>query len=108
MSSRLMPTAALSLAVLVVAAVPAAAQIQTGSILVKAVDEQRGVLPGVSVTISSTTLPSAITGATDAGGVYQVPGLAPGTYTVKTALAGFASVVHEGVVVRQGQTANVE
>src|SRR5829696_773018 len=53
-------------------------------------------------------LPKEIVGTTDAGGVFQVPGLTPGTYTVKSVLQGFQQFVREDVVVRQGQTASVE
>ena len=98
----------LSCAVVVGAAAPASAQIQTGSITVKAVDEQGAVIPGVTISLTSPVMPREITGVTDAGGVYQIPGLAIGTYTVKTSLQGFQTVVREDVVVRQGQTAMVD
>lgn len=99
----------LVLAVAVMAtAKPALGQIQTGSIIVKAVDDQAAVMPGASVTVMSPVLPREITGVTDASGVYQLPGLTPGTYTVKLALDGFQSVIREDIVVRQGQSAIVE
>jgi hypothetical protein len=85
-----------------------AAQIQTGSISVKAVDEQGAVIPGVSVTLSSTVLPTEMTGVTDTGGIYQVPGLPVGIYRIRTGLQGFQTIVREDIVVRQGQSANVE
>ena len=53
-------------------------------------------------------LPRAIEGTTDASGVFQVPGLTPGTYTVKVTLQGFQTCIREDVIVRQGQAANVE
>jgi hypothetical protein len=86
----------------------AGAQIQTGVISVKAVDDQGAVMPGVTVTLTSPVLPKEIAGVTDASGVFQVPGLTPGTYTVKFTLQGFQTFVREDVVVRQGQTASVE
>ncbi len=89
----------------VFSAAVAAAQIQTGSISVKAVDDQGAVIPGVTVTISSPVLPRELVGVTDAGGVYQIPGLSIGTYTAKTALQGFQTVIREDIIVRQGQTA---
>src|SRR5690349_8882801 len=52
--SRILRFLAVSLALAVAA--PAAAQVQTGSILVKAVDEQGAIMPGVNVTISSPVL----------------------------------------------------
>jgi hypothetical protein len=95
-------------ALAVMSAVIASAQIQTGIISVKAVDDQGALVPGVSVSITSPILPRAIEGITDASGVFQIPGLTPGTYTVKVTLQGFQTVIREDVVVRQGQAANVE
>ena len=93
----------------VAAALPARAQVQTGSILVKAVDQQGALVPGVTVTISSPVLVSgSMTGVTDAGGTYRFPSLVPGTYQVKLELSGFQSVVREGIVVLVGQTTPIE
>ena len=90
-------------------AAPALAQVQTGSILVKATDQQGAVMPGTSVTISSPVLVSgSMSGTTDAGGVLRFPSLVPGTYTVKLELQGFQSIVRENVAVLVGQTTPVE
>ena len=93
---------------LVVGATSATAQIQTGSISVKAADDQGGLVPGANVTISSPVLPRELTGVTDASGIFQMPGLSVGTYTVKATLQGFQTVIREDVVVRQGQTSTIE
>jgi hypothetical protein len=84
------------------------AQVQTGNISVKAVDDQGAVVPGATVTITSPVLPKEITGVTDASGVFQVPGLTPGTYTIKVTLEGFQTSIREDIVVRQSQTASVQ
>jgi len=97
----------LTAAMLLVAAV-AGAQVYTGNIAVKAVDDQGAVMPGATVTITSSLLPRAIEGTTDTSGVFQVPGLNPGTYTVKVVLTGFQTYIREDVVLRQGQTASIE
>ena len=87
----------------------AGAQVQTGSILVRALDEQGAVMPGVSITISSPVLVAgSMTGVTDAGGVNRFPSLVPGEYTVKVELAGFRTVTHENLAVLVGQTTPVE
>jgi carboxypeptidase family protein/TonB-dependent receptor-like protein len=89
--------------------VTAIAQVQTGSILVRATDEQGAATPGVTVTISSPVLVAgSMTGATDAGGVYRFPSLVPGTYQVKLELAGFQTVVREGIVVVVGSTTPID
>ncbi len=86
-------------------ALPLAAQVQTGSILVRASDEQGGSVPGVAVTITSSALVAGTTsGITDAGGAYRFPSLPPGVYAVKLELQGFQGVVRENVNVVVGQT----
>src|SRR5262245_5048424 len=91
------------------AAATANAQVQTGSILVKAVDQQGAVMPGVTITISSPVLVSgSMTGVTDTAGTYRFPSLVPGTYEVKLELAGFQSVVRPDIVVLVGQTTPIE
>ncbi len=90
-------------------AAPAFAQVQTGSILVKATDQQGAVMPGVTVTISSPVLVAGtMTGVTDAGGAYRFPSLSPGQYAVKLELQGFQSINREDVAVLVGQTTPVE
>src|SRR5262245_32393459 len=90
-------------------AAPIAAQVQTGSILVRATDPQGAVMPGVTITISSPVLVSGtMTAVTDAGGVYRFPSLVPGTYNVKLELSGFQTINRETIVVLVGQTTPVD
>jgi hypothetical protein len=89
----------------VAAAVPVAAQMQTGSILVRVADEQGAAVPGVAVTLTSPVLVSGtMAGVTDSGGVNRFPSLPPGTYAVKIELQGFRTVIREGVNVQVGAT----
>jgi hypothetical protein len=93
------------LAVIVLLAAPARAQVQTGSILVKTIDEQGAVMPGVTVTLSSSMLVAGqVSGTTDAGGVIRFPSLTPGMYSVKSELQGFQTLVRDNVVVPVGLT----
>ena len=95
--------------VLLTAAVPAMAQVQTGSILVRAVDEQGAVMPGVTVTITSSVLVAgSMTGVTDAGGIFRFPSLVPGTYVVKMELTGFQTINRENITVLVGQTTPID
>jgi len=89
-------------------AAPVLAQVQTGSLSIKAADEQGAVMPGATVSITSPVLPRAIEGVTDAGGVFHVPGLVPGTYVVKITLQGFQTYIREDVILRQGQTVSID
>ena len=94
-----------ALALLTVAALPVAAQVQTGSILVRVNDQQGSAVPGVAVTLSSPVLVSGtMSGVTDTGGVNRFPSLQPGIYSVKLELQGFRTVVRENVQVVVGQT----
>lgn len=89
--------------------VGAQAQVQTGSILVRVVDEKGGVMPGVTVTLSSPVLISGTTvGVTDAGGAYRFLSLSPGDYVVRVEMSGFQSVLREKVAVNVGGTASFE
>ena len=90
-------------------AASASAQVQTGSILVRATDQQNAVIPGATVTISSPVLVArSMNGVTDAAGVYRFPSLVPGTYNVRIELAGFQTLIREGIVVLVGQTTPIE
>jgi len=93
---------------LALSAAPATAQTQKGSILVKTVDVQGGVMPGVTVTLTSSVLPGAINGVTDTDGTYRSPTLVIGTYTVKLTLQGFSTLSRENVVVLQNQTVSLD
>jgi hypothetical protein len=88
---------------------PTAAQVQTGSILVRVYDEQGGGIPGVTVSITSGSLVAGTTtGVSDGGGTYRFPSLPPGTYSVKVELQGFQAVIRENITVQVGQTAPID
>ena len=84
------------------------AQVQTGSLSIKAIDDQGAVMPGATVSITSPVLPRAVEGVTDSGGVFQVPGLTPGTYTIKVTLQGFQTFIRQDLVLQQSQTITVD
>jgi hypothetical protein len=91
-----------ALAVLVASAMPALAQIQGGSINGTIKDEQGGVLPGVTVAVQGVD--ATQTFVTEANGEYRFLNLAPGPYKVTATLAGFTTVVREGVAVSVGKS----
>jgi hypothetical protein len=79
--------------VLLVSAVEAAAQVQTGSIVGLVTDTSGAVLPGVTITLSGERLiGGAQTFVTDVGGTYRFDRLPPGDYQVKFELQGFKTV----------------
>lgn len=99
---------AILLALVIAAPKIAFAQVQTGSILVKAVDQQGAVIPGATVSISSPVLPAPLTGVTDGTGTYQFASLNIGTYVVRVTLQGFKTSVRDNLQLSQGQTVSVE
>src|SRR5262245_45728484 len=89
-------------------AAPVSAQVQTGSILIRAIDDQGAVVPGVNVTISSPVLVSGtMSSVTDTAGVIRFPSLVPGTYGIRVELSGFQTVNRENIIVSVGQTTPV-
>lgn len=94
---------AIAVLAMCLAAVPAVAQFggNTGGIDGKVVDEQGGVLPGVSVTVKGVGAPQTI--YTDARGEFHIINLAPGNYTLTLALQGFSTVNRENVAVNIGR-----
>jgi hypothetical protein len=79
----------------------------TGSINGKVADSSGGVLPGVTVTATSTSLMGVQSSVTDAGGNYRFPALPPGSYTVTFELPGFNTLKRENIQISMGFTAAV-
>ncbi len=91
-------SAALMIALIVAIAPAAVSQSrETGAIVGTAYDEQGAPLPGVTVTLSSSSLMGAREFVTDREGNYRFPALPPGTYSIKAELQGFQTVVRENI-----------
>jgi outer membrane receptor protein involved in Fe transport len=91
------------------AAAPAYAQVSatTGAINGKVSDATGGVLPGVTVTVTSPAMQGTRTAVTDDSGDFRFPAVPPGDYRITYELTGFGTVVREGVRVGLGFTATV-
>ena len=89
---------------------PAAAQTgQTfGEVVGKVTDDQGGVLPGVTVTLSGPNAMGTPTAVSGTNGIYRFPAVNTGTYTLKFDLGGFAPLVRTGIVVPVRQTITVD
>jgi len=85
----------------------ASAQSQTGEIFGKVTDGSGGVLPGVTVTVTGPVLLQPLTAVTGATGTFQFPRMEIGEYSVKFELAGFKTVVNQGIRVTVGFSAAV-
>jgi hypothetical protein len=79
----------------------------TGAINGKVTDTSGAVLPGVTVTATSTSLMGVQPSVTDGGGNYRFPALPPGTYTVTFELPGFNTLKRENVQIAMGFTATI-
>lgn len=72
------------------------------------VDEQHGVLPGVTVTITNVDTGLSRTVIADGSGYYRAPALQPGTYQVTADLTGFVSYKRTGLSLTTGQEARID
>src|SRR4051794_28265402 len=87
----------LSALLLVVLAAPVAAQQGTGVIAGRASDSSNAVMPGVTVTLTSTAVMGTRETISDERGGYRFDQLPLGTYAVKFELPGFATLIREGI-----------
>ena len=86
-----------ALLVLVLGATPASAQFDRGTISGTIKDAQGGVVPGATVTATSTATQQTRTTVTDGSGFYTFPNLQSGRYDVSAELQGFKRVNRQGV-----------
>jgi hypothetical protein len=100
-------TAVVAAFALLLGAVSARAQSQTGEIFGRVSDSSGAVLPGVTVTLTGPSLLQPQTATTSETGSYQFPRLTVGTYNVKFELAGFKTLVQEKIEVTVGFSAQI-
>jgi hypothetical protein len=79
----------------------------TGAVNGKVSDTSNAVLPGVTVTIASSALMGTRTVVTGPDGLYRFAAVPPGDYKVTFELAGFGTLVRDGIRVALGFTATV-
>jgi hypothetical protein len=70
-------------------------------------DQSDAVLPGVTVTATSQATGVVRTTVSNAEGLYYLPGLDPGTYSVTTELPGFSASGRQGVALGVNATVDV-
>jgi hypothetical protein len=71
-------------------------------------DSTKAVIPGVEVVATNTATGVSRNGLSEANGLYRIPLLSPGPYTVKASMTGFKTAVREGITVTVGQMARVD
>ena len=88
---------------------PSVALAQDSSITGEVSDNTGGVLPGVTVEVSSPVMiEGSRVAVTDGQGRFTVVGLRPGTYSVTFTLPGFSTVVRDEIELTAGFTAGVD
>jgi len=76
-----------------------AAQTTSASVQGTVVDPQKGVLPGVTVTLKSKTQSDVLTAVTDGEGRFVFPIVRPDTYSLTATLQGFKTLEQTNMVV---------
>jgi hypothetical protein len=92
--------ALISLVFLIAAVAPSAAQTTLGTIRGTVFDPQQNIVPGATVVVTDEETNISREVQTDAAGLFEVPNLRPGTYTVTATLEGFRKVQRTSVVLR--------
>ena len=108
MTSRRMWASSAALLVLLVFATNAFAQIDTGVIVGRVVDDSGAVLPGVTVVATQDGTGVAATSVTNDRGEFIFPGLRVGVYVVTAELQGFRRAVSRDVRVSVQTRAQVD
>jgi hypothetical protein len=105
MGSLLRLSTAVLLAAL--AAVPAFAQGPTSSLSGTVLDSAGGAIPGATVVVKNEAGVS-FEAVSNGEGLFTVPGIAPGVYTVTVSLTGFKTAVINDVRVQSGTPASIK
>jgi hypothetical protein len=95
----------LSLALLLMFATMAHAQLTGGTIAGTVTDEQGRTVPGATVDLRGTDITQTFTTAID--GQYRFLDLAPGSYKLTATLQGFTTILRERVIVEVGKTVDL-
>jgi len=94
-------------ALLLLLALPALAQLQSGNLYGTVKGPNGAILPGVTVTLTGSGAPQVQ--VTDAQGRFRFPGLAPASdYAVKAELQGFSPLESTGIVINVGRNTDIE
>ena len=90
--------------------VPAAAQTgqMFGEVVGKVTDDQGGVLPGATVTLSGPAVMGSMSATTNEHGQYRFPAVNSGTFKLVFRLSSFSELVRDGIVVPVRSTITVD
>ena len=98
-------TGVFCMAAVLLSVAPAHGQRTTGEIVGVITDDSGLVLPGVSITLHGSGVPSTgLVSVSADNGAYRFSTLPPGTYDMDAVLPGFSSLKREGISVGVGAT----
>jgi len=84
------------------------AQVTTGEITGLVIDDTKAVVPGVEVIAANVATGVSRNGLSEANGLYRIPFLQPGSYTLKASLTGFKTAACDGITVTVGEVVHVD
>jgi hypothetical protein len=84
--------------------VPARAQTPTGEISGVVVDPSGSAVPGVTITLTSAATNAVREVVTNSAGLYVIPSIPPGTYTLKAQISGFRVMERRDIEVQVGSS----
>ena len=99
---------AVCLVLLFASSMPATAQTTLGTIRGTVFDPQQQVVPGATVVVTDESTGVTREVQTDAQGLFEIPNLRSGTYTVTATLTGFRKAQRTGVVLRAASVALID
>src|SRR5262245_52466766 len=96
------------IALSVCAAAPAIAQQDAATLLGEVTDSSGAVVPGATVTVTNVATGISLTTVTNERGIYSLPGLRPGAYSIAIELQGFSKFVRGGVTLQVAQVLRLD
>ena len=87
---------------------PAIAQQETARLTGTVRDPGGAAVPGATVTVKNVRTNVTVTAQTDSDGIYTIPSLRPGEYTITAEGAGFAKSVRTGITLQVAQVAQID
>jgi hypothetical protein len=100
--------AAVVMGIALVSVQPVIAQSTMGTIRGTVYDPQQKLVPGATVVVTDEATGVTREAQTDLEGLFEIPNLRSGTYTVTASLTGFKKVQRTGVVLRAASVAHTD
>jgi Carboxypeptidase regulatory-like domain/TonB dependent receptor-like, beta-barrel len=87
---------------------PVLAQQDAATVLGEVTDASGGLVPGATVTVTNVATGISLTTTTNERGLYSLPGLRPGDYTVTIELQGFTKFIRAGITLQVAQVLRLD